>query len=120
MKDLSLQFEGQNLEWLEPVPEGTAMSDTFPILPPGLFAVPVHVPELSTSLFRAPVRDPGLGQESSRSARARDKNQQEKRGAEGSGKGKKNGIRWKQEKGMGWEALNYTGIPPSFYSNIHF
>lgn len=54
--------------------EGTATSNTFPALPPGLFAVPVHVPEVSTSLFHAPLKDPGLGRESSPSGKERDKN----------------------------------------------
>lgn len=63
------------------------IQETFPSLPPRLFDV--HVPELSTSLLGAPVRDPGLGCESSRSGKAMHKNQQEKEGAEGSGKGKK-------------------------------
>lgn len=105
-------LEGTNLEWLEPIPEfspreGTATSNTFPILPSQpLFAVSLHVPELSTWLFRAPARDPGLGQESSQSGKARDKKSAGKKGEQRVLEKEKRGIRWRQDQGMGWEALN--------------
>lgn len=35
-------------------------------------------------------------------------------------KGEKRGIRRRQEKGMGWEALNCAGILPSFPAKIYF